>query len=193
MWAYSLCALAIALYILYYRWLHPLGGIPGPFLASVTRLWLVHKTRQWKRHSLEIELHRKYGPVVRISPNEVLFSDPAYFKHVYGAGTNFKKGAWYRTTADPDAGNGPEVLNMLPEMNLDKLRVQKRLVGPIYSIQNVKRHESRVDAVIEKFITRMSGMREKPLDMYTWLELLCIGRTPVALSAHGKSTKEILT
>lgn len=72
------------LYILYARETTPLRRIPGPFLASITKLWVVQKQRSFKRPLVDIDLHKKYGPIVRIAPNEVLISSPQVFRTVYG-------------------------------------------------------------------------------------------------------------
>jgi hypothetical protein len=48
---------------------HPgLYNIPGPTIASYTKLWRLIDV--WKGHSelTAIQLHRKYGPLVRIAP-----------------------------------------------------------------------------------------------------------------------------
>ncbi len=62
----------------------PLKQIPGPFLASISSLWLVKITRQRRRHLHDIALHRKYGPIVRVGPNEVSLASPAAVKLLYG-------------------------------------------------------------------------------------------------------------
>jgi hypothetical protein len=37
-------------------------------------------------------LHKKYGTIVRISPNEVAISDPQAIKTIYSTGGGFTKG-----------------------------------------------------------------------------------------------------
>ena len=45
---------------------HALASIPGPFLCKISKLWLAYKTYGGKQHLYLLELHRKYGDVVRI-------------------------------------------------------------------------------------------------------------------------------
>lgn len=59
------------LYVVYQRLFSPLANIPGPYLASITRLWLAYNTWRGGTHEFLPALHRKYGPVVRIAPDEV--------------------------------------------------------------------------------------------------------------------------
>ena len=72
------------IYLLYVREGTQLRKVPGPFLASFSKLWMVYKTRQFKRHELDQELHKKYGSVVRIGPTYVSISSPAALKTIYG-------------------------------------------------------------------------------------------------------------
>lgn len=47
--------------IVYYRFFHPLSKFPGPFWASVTRLWVAYHNIKGDEPYVEHELHKKYG------------------------------------------------------------------------------------------------------------------------------------
>lgn len=53
-----------------------LSDIPGPFWASITRLWHVWHIIEGKQNLRLKALHEKHGPFVRIAPNEVSVSHP---------------------------------------------------------------------------------------------------------------------
>lgn len=61
-----------------------LDSIPGPWLARKTKLWMVQQQRGLNRQWADIAIHEKYGPVVRIAPNEVMVSSPSAFRAIYG-------------------------------------------------------------------------------------------------------------
>lgn len=85
--AIALCTVLIFTYTLYVtksKEYASLRAIPGPWIASATKLWVVNKQRLNQRQEVDIELHRKYGSVVRIAPREVLFSSPLSFRKIYG-------------------------------------------------------------------------------------------------------------
>ena len=70
------------------------GGLnryPSPVLAKLTKFW--HrgdvKSNQHQHHL--IELHRKYGDVVRIGANTLSISRPDYVPRVYGVTAGFLK------------------------------------------------------------------------------------------------------
>lgn len=51
--------------------LSPLANIPGPFLASITRLWYTYINWRGTQHVVLAKLHARYGDIVRVAPNEV--------------------------------------------------------------------------------------------------------------------------
>ena len=83
----------------------PLRDVPGPFLARFTRLWYFHRVRQGHFEHDNIRLHEKYGPVVRIAPNQYSISDPSAVKTVYALASHFGKSAWYDAWRHPQGWN----------------------------------------------------------------------------------------
>jgi hypothetical protein len=73
-----------ALYVTYARDFTPLRSIPGPFLASISKLWIFNQQRGYQRQNVDINLHKKYGPIVRVAPNEVSVSSPEALRKIYG-------------------------------------------------------------------------------------------------------------
>lgn len=68
---------------LYSVFLHPLRNVPGPGLAKITELWRTNRYFRGYWHRDILDLHRQYGPVVRISPNEVSIVSPELAKTIY--------------------------------------------------------------------------------------------------------------
>jgi hypothetical protein len=89
--ALLLVAIAIVTNVVYNACLHPLRKVPGPFLAGITELWRTTKYASGHWHQDILDLHHQYGPVVRVSPNEVSFVDQAALEQVYGHSTGTKK------------------------------------------------------------------------------------------------------
>src|SRR4051794_8230642 len=80
--------------VIYRAWLHPISHVPGPFLAKVTWLYEWWYGRVGKMHHQIDKLHKIYGPVVRITPDEVHVNDLSNidtFDRVYKVGTKFTK------------------------------------------------------------------------------------------------------
>lgn len=56
---YFLCR--VGYQIINYRFFHPLSKFPGPFWASVTRLWIAYHNLKEDECAVEWKLHEKYG------------------------------------------------------------------------------------------------------------------------------------
>lgn len=82
---------ATLLYLLYQCFFHPLSRYPGPLLAKFTDYWRFRDVRRRRSHLTRVELHERHGPVVRVGPNTLSISDPAYIPKIYGPGQGFLK------------------------------------------------------------------------------------------------------
>lgn len=71
---------SIAIYRLYF---HPLSSVPGPRVAAVSNIWHAYHARNGRMLILGKTLHKKYGPVVRVGPNEVWMNSRAAFSKIY--------------------------------------------------------------------------------------------------------------
>ena len=86
--------------ILFFGWiispLFKLSGIPGSKTYAVTQWRLAYD--EWKgiRTRTIHQLHQKYGPVVRVGPNEISFNSLSALKTIYGAGSGFERTSFYR-------------------------------------------------------------------------------------------------
>lgn len=85
-------AILIAYYLYAYHVTYPaLKGIPAPFPAQFTNLWLMLVVRRGNRYEVVDELHKKLGPVVRIQPNHISVADDEAIQVIYGHGNGFLK------------------------------------------------------------------------------------------------------
>jgi hypothetical protein len=69
----------------------PLRDIPGPFLARFTRWWYFIEIYKGSFEVTDVELHKKYGPIVRVAPREYSIDDVDAARTVYGHGNAFVK------------------------------------------------------------------------------------------------------
>lgn len=73
----------------------PLSKIPGPILYRLTRWRLAYDDWRGDRTRTIHRLHQRYGPVVRIGPNEVAFNSLPALRTIYGAGSGFERTDFY--------------------------------------------------------------------------------------------------
>lgn len=74
----------------------PIWKIPGPKISAFTSLQLKLAELSASRTIYVHQLHLRYGPVVRIAPNEVSFTSWAAVKEIYcSGGSGFDKTEFY--------------------------------------------------------------------------------------------------
>ena len=64
--------LRLVIQSVYYRFFHPLSKFPGPFWASISRLWIAYHNLKEDELYLILKLHQQYGTKQ--------FYDTEYFK-----------------------------------------------------------------------------------------------------------------
>lgn len=58
------------------RFFSPLKHVPGPFWASITRLWYLKAIIEGNQNEQLQQMHDKYGKFVRLAPNEISVTHP---------------------------------------------------------------------------------------------------------------------
>ncbi|KAB5566561.1 benzoate 4-monooxygenase cytochrome P450 [Coniochaeta sp. 2T2.1] len=157
----GLLAVALLTLCIYRRYFSPISDIPGPFVASLTRLWHVRHILKGDQNLELIRLHDKHGHFVRIAPNEVSVSHPDAVKKILAA--PLRKGGWYKVIAFPDgrfenpmSATDPAVKNEL-----------SRHLAPAYTLPNLLRSEDKINNVVSL--------------LFNWLDKFSASGEPVDL------------
>ncbi len=173
-WAAYWTVLLPALFIgrlLYKRYASPLRRYPGPILASVSRLWKVLSTASTRTHWDHIALHQKYGPIVRIAPDEVSIASPEAARLVLSAGKHFYKTDFYGVFPPPE---NPDIFTEVRE----HVHAQKKKVANVpYSMAAMQQLSPFIDDTIELFMSKMAAIaggqaqdaRGSQVDLGAWL------------------------
>lgn len=130
--------------VIYYRFFHPLRHFPGPFWATVTRIWLAYHNYRQTELAACYAAHAKYGPVIRITPNMLLVSDARKLPDIY----HFKsdKSSYYITGS---FGETETILNI--RSHKAHARLRKFVAGP-YSFSQVVKMEGMMDERLEEWV-----------------------------------------
>ena len=88
---YAIALIPISFYVIPYLQKWDLHDIPAPFPAAWTNLWLMYQCRRGKRYQAVDDMHKKYGPLVRIQPHHVSVADADAIQTIYGHGNGFLK------------------------------------------------------------------------------------------------------
>jgi hypothetical protein len=135
--------------LLYNRYSSPLRVFPGPILASVSRLWKVLSTASGRTHLDHIDVHRKYGPIVRIAPNEVSIASPEAARLVLSAGKRFYKTDFYAVFPPPE---NPDIFTEIRE---DAHALKKKVANVPYSMAAMQQLSPFIDDTIGVLVQKL--------------------------------------
>lgn len=170
----------VATYRLYFS---PISAFPGPKLAAVT-LWyvnhplIVHCDNLYRyeffydnvlrgRYIFKvIELHKKYGPIVRISPYELHVANPEFYETLYAStasGEKRNKYAWFTKAFGMDSS-----VFATPDHDIHRLR--RAALNPFFSIQSVRRLQPVIQERVDTLMIRMRDFqRSEEVLMASWM------------------------
>jgi len=131
------------------RYASPLRRYPGPVLASVSRLWKVLSTASGHTHLDHIALHKRYGPIVRIAPNEVSIASPDAARLILSPGKHFYKTDFYAVFPPPE---NPDIFTEIRE---DVHALKKKVANVPYSMAAMQQLSPFIDDTIDVLVTQL--------------------------------------
>ncbi|KAK0703696.1 cytochrome P450, partial [Lasiosphaeria miniovina] len=155
-----------------------LKHIKGPLLAAFTDLWRARIQFFGPIQPMLLGLHSKYGPVVRVGPNTVSFSDPADMSIVFSARSGFAKVRLpFHRLADSYGGLrafvGGKSVGSILDMGDDENRAVRRAMGNTFVTKNLLCYEDDVDATLATLLQtlRRRAAAGTPFDLFQLLQL----------------------
>jgi len=108
--------------VIYNVFFHPLRNYPGPQIFDAGRLPIVYAHITGQSALWELHLHGKYGPVVRMAPDELSYSDASSWRDIYASHPvgMARDPAFYQAVDDPKA-----VPSLLNASNKDRARIRR--------------------------------------------------------------------
>ncbi|KAI9739227.1 MAG: hypothetical protein M1834_007440 [Cirrosporium novae-zelandiae] len=169
--------------ILYNLYFHPLAKYPGPRGAAITKLW-----KSWYECVLQrslthelVNLHKIYGDIVRIGPNELHFAAPEAYHEIYNNLNRWRKeetlyhsfGANESSFGFLDYRPAKERRNVLSKMFAPKAiheDIQPLVVEKIHALFSVLERRAKEGKSSNMFL----ACRCLTMDIITYL---CFGRS----------------
>ncbi|KAI1162161.1 benzoate 4-monooxygenase cytochrome P450 [Nemania serpens] len=176
----ALGAVFFALHTVHARYRGGLSAVPGPFSASMSNFWKVKAVWLGDMPRRNIEVHRKYGPVVRIGPNHVSFSSPEALHTIHGSRQAYPKSDFYKPTSTPF--DGAPLFTLFSVQDVNYHSSLKKSIGGLYTKAVVLGLEPKVDECLRAFTDKISKLIREgeptPLDMSSWAHYFafdCLG------------------
>ncbi|PNY27694.1 Cytochrome P450 monooxygenase CYP53A26 [Tolypocladium capitatum] len=212
-YAFSWWALPVALAALIASYLYAylitnahLKGIPAPFGAQFSNLWLLFAARRGARYRIVNEAHSRLGKVVRIQPNHVSVADVDAIAMIYGHGNGFLKSS-PRDFYDAFVSIRTSVFSTRDRAEHARRR---KFVSHTFSTKSIIQFEPYINKNLQLFVRRLdqliaesqskndAGDREARLDCLPWFNYLAfdiIGDlafgAPFGMLASGADTAEV--
>ncbi|KAL3427893.1 cytochrome P450 [Phlyctema vagabunda] len=142
--SFGLYALYWSVLIVYRIYFSPLSHIPGPKLAAATQLYefYFNVIKHGKFIFKVEELHRIYGPIVRINPFEVHIDDPEFHDTIYSSSEPRDKAQWHTQWQ-------PQRLSGQATADHDQHRPRRAALNPFFSKRQIQKFapfiQSRMD------------------------------------------------
>lgn len=127
-----------------YSWSR-LRNVPGPFFAGISSLWEISTTLTGQEPWVYNDLAKKYGHLIRVSPNTILTDDPDVLRRMSGArGTYGKDGFYTGSLKHPDH----DTMFSTMDMQIHD-QIKAKLAGP-YGGRETSAMEPIVDDMIRE-------------------------------------------
>jgi hypothetical protein len=151
LFAFLIYGILLAIYRLT---IHPLSTFPGPKLAAATRWYeFYHDVAPHKGHYLwKIQaMHAHYGPIVRVTPDELHIKDSSYFDEIYAPMGGRKREKW-----------APQLVILPASMNAtashEEHRMKRSALASFFSKGKVGKMEPLIRAKIEHLCGRLEAV-----------------------------------
>ncbi|KAI1088434.1 benzoate 4-monooxygenase cytochrome P450 [Rostrohypoxylon terebratum] len=163
--------------IIYNLYFHPLAKIPGPWIAAITDApycwWLLGGRQPFKM----LELHNKYGPAVRIAPNEISFNTAQAWKDIYTHGHGrpiFVKGKFYDGACFAVEEFQRGISTIASERRPEVHKQMKSQWASAFSERAIVEQEELIAVSADKLIRQVGtkGSKEEGFDIPTLFEAM---------------------
>lgn len=146
----------------------PIAKVPGPWYSKWTSLvlryhWFFGNRSQYVQH-----LHDRYGPVVRVGPDEADICDLKAYREIYTTRETFIKSPWYK------ALTGNATLSMFNTNDASTHRRFRRLLTSPLAESSLVTHHDLIDSKARLAILKMrQEMKAKgAADLYKiWMHM----------------------
>lgn len=165
---------------------HPLAKYPGPLLWRASRLPFCIRNIQGTLPFDVLPLFEKYGPVVRIAPNELAYASGDAWKDILGHNPRGEEVGKFTPFYRPSDKMPQDLISADRELH-GKLR---RQLAHGFSDRSMRKQEPIIKSYIDLLMQRLrenSDGGKQPLDMCMWYNFTTfdVSVLPTTPSGHG--------
>ncbi|KAK7926904.1 hypothetical protein PG985_003902 [Apiospora marii] len=167
--------------VVYRLTLHPLARFPGPFLCRVSFLpQAYYEAYLQGKYIYQIpKYHEKYGPVVRLNPNEVHINDISVFHEIFDRTKRFTK--------DPATYSVGVSNAMTMTIPVEAHRAKRQVLDPVFSKRRVNMMEDYIYDEIDRIFHKIDECTGKGEEVPLHEMFYCYTSDVVSELLFGKS------
>ncbi|KAH8703985.1 putative cytochrome P450 [Talaromyces proteolyticus] len=175
----------LALNLVIRAYLNPLSGYPGPWISKYTGLYEKYQFLSGNKPRYVHRLHKKYGPIVRVSPTELAISDASAAKEIHRVGGRFLKSEFY----DNIGHRGGKTLFNTTDPHRHAIR--RKLLSAGMTRNNLAQLEPDVMKRVRLAIQRMAEEKKNRgvIDVFKWWTFMA--SDVIAELSFGESFKTL--
>ncbi|KAM3533367.1 hypothetical protein MY4038_003374, partial [Beauveria bassiana] len=174
---YTLTATVAVLLFCQIRAWYRLRHIPGPWSAPWSVWWQLRGAMSGVFPQTLKEATDRYGPLVRIGPNQLVSSDPEVLRRMSAVRGNYVKARFYKA-----ARVVPGVDNVVSALDEDKHKTMRAQMNSTFTVKGDEEYgfEAAMDRQIQNFVTMLetkytSAESEiRPVDMAEKIQFLAL-------------------
>ncbi|KAF2732406.1 cytochrome P450 [Polyplosphaeria fusca] len=176
------------LYGLYNIFLHPLRKIPGPLLRRAYA-WPNHLDAIYGVLTFNLNsIHKKYGPIVRVGPNELSYTDSRAYKPIYASHSQSTEGfSEMKKNPEFEMMKVEGVTNILAGDVVDHARFRK-MFSHSFSEKGIREMQPRIRGYVDQLVQGLKDAATSgPVDVvkwYNWTTFDLIGDLAFGESFH---------
>ncbi|TRX91612.1 hypothetical protein FHL15_007394 [Xylaria flabelliformis] len=153
----GLAALAVVYYIAlvaYRLWFHPLAAFPGPKLIAASTWYETVCDLFYQDFPERLsKLHQRYGPIIRVAPNEIHINDADYYLEV------FASAAKHRTDGIPSLGLGIDA-SLGSTVGHELHQMRRKPLEKFLARQNIRRIQSCIHGGIRTLDRKLLAAKD---------------------------------
>jgi len=131
----------------YHQGLHK---YPGPALGAYTNWWRYYDVLARRAEKTHVNLHARYGDVVRLGPNVLSFADPRAIKTIYGLNKKMSKSDFY--PVQQAVAKGERLQSLFSTKDEEYHARYRRCVNNAFSMSSLVNYEPLVDSTMDVFV-----------------------------------------
>ncbi|KAL3703610.1 hypothetical protein TMatcc_010799 [Talaromyces marneffei ATCC 18224] len=153
---------------IYNIFFHPLCHFPGPIVHCISRIpWAIRHARGEQAFYTQ-RLHDMYGPVVRIAPNHLSFTDPRAWKDIYYHRVGAVGGMVEMAKSTEFTRNVKGQLTTIVNADQDEHQQLRRALSHGFSDSSMRQQEPTMLKHINMLVDRLRTESGKNPDMAAW-------------------------